>query len=159
MNMMLQKQHKLLLCHTKIADMHFSRLRAAVSNVEPLLPLTPDKLNDDSVAMYIDSMVARFAQLFNVLSYKIFPLMLELFLEDRVEDSFIDRLNRLEKVLYLDDTNWWLDLKSIRDTLARDDSMDLEATSTQLNKCASASKELLDYWTRLRAKMQSAHLI
>lgn len=49
-------------------------------------------------------MTTRFDKLQNIIGLKIFPIIINLLEEDAV--AFIDKLNKLEKLGYIEDTNW-----------------------------------------------------
>lgn len=92
--------------YVKIADIHAHRLQIAYQEVVKVLPLTAGKLEQLSIQefSFLDMMTNRFVQLQNTIGSRIFPLLLEILAEDA--GAFIDKLHKLEKLGYLEDTKW-----------------------------------------------------
>lgn len=148
------KKIDLLKEHIKITDIHAQRLSVGIKKISPLLPFTPDTcehLNNEQIAFF-DLTTTRFVKLQNSIGAKIFPLMLELLGEDA--HAFIDKLNKLEKLGYLEDADWWMELREIRNEIAHDYPHDYSILARQANKFFIAAQDLLIFWNNLKIKIQ-----
>lgn len=136
----------------QIADKHSSRLTTAVTKTKPLLPLDVEKfkaLQDEEIA-YLDMLTTRFGKLQDVIGAKIFPLILEILQEDA--PAFIDKLHKLEKLGYLENTNWWLSIREARNQIAHDYPSNDDILCEHFNNFALKAGELISYWALLKKK-------
>lgn len=90
-------------------------------------------------------MILRFSKLQDILGTKIFGLLLAALGENA--DALIDKLNKLERLNYIADINWWMDLREMRNQFAHDDLI-----HTHLILLITRSKELLAFWDSLKTK-------
>ncbi len=145
-------QKDLLIQYSSIADIHARRLVLALERVSHLAPFNAQKceeLTDDEVAFF-DMLTTRFSKLQDVIGAKLFPLLLDILGEDA--KSFIDKLNRLEKLDYLDDADWWMRLREVRNQIAHDYPDDYEQIARHANNFVAMARELLDFWQEFKAK-------
>lgn len=148
------KQRSFLTDYSNKADIQAARLNMALVEVNSLTPISVDilaSLPAEKLA-FLDMMTTRFSKLQDIIGSKIFPLILELLQEDAI--TFIDKLNKLEKLGYIDDTNWWIELREIRNKLAHDYPDDQDSISTHLSLVLVKSTELLDFWQNLKNKIK-----
>jgi len=75
---------------------------------------------------------------------KLLPAVLELTYEEGNLDSFIDKLNRLEKIGGLPSVKQWLILREMRNQFAHDYPEDPKIQAVLLNRAIGLAKELLD---------------
>jgi hypothetical protein len=139
--------------YTKIADIHAISLREALGEVNKLTPITVsvlESLSRQQVA-FLDMMTTRFGKLQDILGSKILPLILEV-LEEEAE-SFVDKLNKLEKLGYIEDANWWGTLRIIRNQIAHDYTDYYGVICEHLSIFLSKATELLEFWNRLKIKI------
>ena len=114
------KQRSFLAYYANIADIQSTRLKDALTQINKLIPLSAAVLANlptDKLA-FLDMLTTRFGKLQDIIGSKIFPLILNLLEEDAV--AFIDKLNKLEKLGYIEDANWWRELREIRNKIAHD---------------------------------------
>lgn len=147
------KKQIILQDYINIADIHSKRLIEALLEVSGLMPLTPEKFNTLSANQiaFFDMLIMRFSKLQDVLGAKIFPAILERLGEDG--NSFIDKLNKLEKLGYLQDANWWMGLREIRNQVSHDYPDDYELICSHVALLVVKARELLEYWKDLRTKI------
>ena len=148
------KKIELLLEYTKIANLHAERLEAALSHTKALLPLSAEALAtlSDEAAAFLDMTTTRFGKLQDVLRRKIFPLILETLKEDDAI-SFRDKLNRLEKLGFINDAHWWDELRDIRNKLTHEYPDSYELLANDFNRLAPIARELLLFWQNLQEKL------
>jgi len=89
---------------------HMSYAQSVFRSVIPLNAKTLEDLSSDQVA-YLDQLIYRFTKLQDTIGRKIFPIMLGLMGEDTTDSSFIDKLNKLEKIGALKTKQFWQDLR------------------------------------------------
>ena len=151
------KQHVLLSDYLKVADIHAARLKGALGQFSHLMPLSADdlaKLPLEQVAL-LDMMTMRFGKLQDIIGAKIFSLILNILGEDAA--SLIDKLNKLEKLNYIDDINWWMDLREIRNQVMHDYPDDYDAIISHLSILTVKANELLLFWDILKNKINALH--
>lgn len=83
---------------------------------------------------------------------KVFPLTLDLLGEDA--NTLIDKLNKLEKIGYIDDANWWMDLRETRNHVTHDYPDEYSTLVKHFNKLAQQAQELLLFWSAFKDKLE-----
>jgi hypothetical protein len=96
-------------------------------------------------------MTTRFGKLQDIIGSKIFPIILNLLEEEAV--AFIDKLNKLEKLGYIDDANWWIELREIRNKIAHDYPDDHDLICSHLSVVILKAAELIEFWQKLKTKI------
>lgn len=149
------KKQTMLVDYLKIADIHAARLKEALAQFTNLMPLSAEslaKLPIEQVA-FLDMMTMRFGKLQDIIGVKIFSLVLDLLGED--VGSFVDKLNKLERLGYIDNVNWWMDLREIRNQIMHDYPNDYEAVALHLAMLGKKANELLLFWDGLKNKIDA----
>ena len=139
----------------EICDLHSDRLRMAMQHMETLFPLTPEKWEDlkPEDLGFLELMTSRFAKLQDTMGRKVFPLLLESLGEHEKNDSFIDNLNKLEKLEILPDVNFWNRMREVRNEIAHDYPENPDEKIAKIRDCFQASQELLSFWEDLKKTM------
>jgi hypothetical protein len=148
------KQKQFINDYIQVADLHASRLCAAINHISPLIPINADefKLFGDEQIAFLDMASTRFGKLQDIIGARIFPFILESLAEDA--PSFIDKLTKLEKLGYLADYNWWMQLREIRNQVAHDYPNDYAILAVHFNQLINYSEALLTYWSDLKKMMK-----
>ena len=147
------KQRSFLAYYANIADIQSTRLKDALIQVNKLLPLFAAVLANlptDKLA-FLDMMTTRFGKLQDIIGLKIFPIILNLLEEDAV--AFIDKLNKLEKLGYIDDATWWIELREIRNKIAHDYPDDHDLICSHISVVIVKAAELIEFWQKLKTKI------
>ncbi len=147
------KQRSFLAYYANIADIQSTRLKDALIQVNKLLPLFAAVLANlptDKLA-FLDMMTTRFGKLQDIIGLKIFPIILNLLEEDAV--AFIDKLNKLEKLGYIEDANWWVELREIRNKIAHDYPDDHDLICSHISVVIVKAAELIEFWQKLKTKI------
>ena len=147
------KQRSFLAYYANIADIQSTRLKDALIQVNKLLPLSAAVLANlptDKLAFF-DMMTTRFGKLQDIIGLKIFPIILNLLEEDAV--AFIDKLNKLEKLGYIEDANWWVELREIRNKIAHDYPDDHDLICSHISVVIVKAAELIEFWQKLKTKI------
>jgi len=104
-------------------DKHLLRINSAYLRMSSFMPLNKKKylgLSEQNITD-IDQFLYRFGKLQDVVGEKLFPAILMFLHEEKIHSkSFIDILNRLEKLEILDNKEDWFELRKIRNDLAHD---------------------------------------
>lgn len=135
----------------EICCKHETRLQFALTRTQHLYPFTLEQiehLNEEDLGI-LDSLLIRFSKLQDTLGEKVFPLLLE-YLGERVDSmSFIDKLNKLEKLEILPSAQWWKKLRVIRNSLTHEYPDAPEFMAKILNETVGESKKLIEFWHTL----------
>jgi len=147
------KQRSFLAYYANIPDIQSTRLKEALTHVNKLIPLSAAVLANlptDKLAFF-DMMTTRFGKLQDIIGSKIFPLILNLLEEDAV--AFIDKLNKLEKLGYIEDANWWRELHEIRNKIAHYYLDDHDLICSHISVATIKAAGLIEFWQKLKTKI------
>lgn len=129
----------------QICRLHAERLSWAAETLRPLFPLTENsltRLSPIDLAVF-DQFVVRFSKLQDSMGAKLFPAILELTKEQGSLNTFIDKLNRLEKIGALDSAAQWLEFREMRNQFAHDYPTDGALQASLLNQAFEMTESLL----------------
>ena len=134
-------------------DKHILRMNSAYRKTLAIMPLNVDKyiaLSEDEIE-HIDQYLFRFSKLQDTIGKRLFKAIFSL-LEEEVEDlSFIDILNRLEKLTILESAEQWLELRKIRNTLSHTYEDEPEEMSIAINAIFNKKQSIESIYNRLIA--------
>ena len=101
---------------------HIQRINTALKLLDPVFPLTEDRLNalSDEQTAVLDQFLYRFAKLQDCIGLRLIPSVYVLLENDTVVRPFIDILNRLEKLEILTSAEDWQYFRSLRNSLAHE---------------------------------------
>lgn len=125
---------------------HSERLRWSMLQLEEKKPFTAERvsrLTDIELAIF-DQFIVRFSKLQDIMGAKLLPAVLELTHEEGELGTFIDKLNRLEKIGALSSVEQWLRLREMRNQFAHNYPDDPEIQASLLNKAFDMADYLLD---------------
>lgn len=126
------------------AERHNHRLAWAMSQMQRWMPLTAErfeKLTNEELAA-LEMFASRFGKLQNILGVKILPLILEITQEPGDYPTFIDKLNRLEKIGAIPSADAWSLFREIRNGFTHDYPDDPELNADFLNHAYEQGKQL-----------------
>lgn len=140
-----------------ICQTHAERLRWSMQHLADKKPFTAadlSALTAIELAVF-DQFIVRFSKLQDSMGAKLLPAVLELTHEEGELNTFIDKLNRLEKIGALVSVEQWLRLREMRNQFAHDYPDDPVIQSVLLNKAFDMAEQLLlclEHVTRFAAK-------
>jgi len=138
-------------------DMHLKRMNFAKNKVNfPLKYKTYDSLGLEDFS-YLDQFVFRFSKLQDTIGTKIFPLILEILGEEVKKLSFIDRLNRLEELEFIN-AEKWIELREIRNSATHEYFSNMYMIVDNLNAIYEASNELEKIYINLKEKIKEKNV-
>jgi uncharacterized protein YutE (UPF0331/DUF86 family) len=141
----------------EVCEIHRQRLETALKHIQHLLPFTKDKLKNltDEEFGFLELFTNRYCKLQDMIGNKIYSFILEFLQEKKESESFIDRLNKLEKLEILPSSKHWLQMREIRNHITHEYPDHPEFMVSNLNKAIEFAKSLLEYWRQLKEKFPS----
>jgi hypothetical protein len=131
-----------------ICKIHVERIKMALKRTNNLFPVTEQRLTSLTEEEYgfVEILTNSFAKLQENLGQKIFPAILRLLKEDIENKSFLDRLNKLEKLEIIPSVVFWDSLREVRNNLIHEYENNPKLQVKALNECVLKCQELLNYW-------------
>ena len=136
-------------------EQHISKLSSAHRKLKPLFPLTLtvyQGFNDDTVS-YLDQYLYRFSKLQDSIGQKLFKAVLAYKKEEVSSKPFIDIVNRLEQLHYINDVDGWFELRNIRNQLAHDYEDNSVELIVILNNIFAMKERLESYYFSIVEKL------
>ena len=124
---------------------HKMRIEKSYAKVKEIFPLSAPRyqsLSDDEVEA-IDQYLFRFAKLQDTLGQRVFKLIVSEYEENIETFTFIDILNRLEKIGVLEDVNIWKKLRDVRNDIAHQYDDEPQQMAEALNNIFAYKTELI----------------
>lgn len=137
----------------KTANLHAKRLQFAMDKLQPLMPISGTRfaqLSEQEILLW-ELFSSRFSKLQDLMGAKLFSLILELSEEPGESDTFIDKLNLLEKIGLIPDARKWRELREIRNHLSHEYPDDPEKNATYLNQAFAIAPYLLQCFETMKA--------
>ncbi|MDN3522975.1 hypothetical protein [Halomonas ramblicola] len=134
---------------------HLHHLQHALGSLEGKLPLTGQQLaslDDDSV-QDLDQFVLRFGRLQDAMGARLLPATLAVLQEPYEDRPMIDKLNRLEKLGFLESGDQWQQLRIIRNRFSHDYPDDPEKNAALLNLAIRSVDDILAILKRIEEKL------
>lgn len=135
----------------KIALLHQERMERAAEYLQNFFPISAEKLEHltfDELAI-LELYTSRFAKLQDQIAQKVFTLLLQLLGELESGMSFIDKLNRLEKLQIIDSAEQWQKLRWVRNHISHEYPDDPEIMANYLNDAYNMKSLLIDCLQRI----------
>jgi predicted nucleotidyltransferase len=119
-----------------------------VKDIFPLSSLRYKDLNDLEIQA-IDQYLFRFAKLQDTIGEKLFKIIVSQYVENVEELTFLDILNKLEKIEILSSVNIWKKLRAIRNNISHQYDDEPEEMAEALNEIFAYKEELLDIFNNI----------
>lgn len=154
------KNLEILKIEQTTCNLHADRIYRALLEIEKMRPLTIDSLEEMQTheLAITELLTARFAKLQDTIGEKIFPLLFVSLGEDIKGMSFIDRLNRIEKLGYIDNAHSWFCYREARNRIAHEYHDSPALMLQNLSEVISLAEKLLSYWKYLDEKIANKFL-
>ncbi len=130
---------------------HKMRIEKSYAKVKEIFPLSAPRyknLSDDEVEA-IDQYLFRFSKLQDTLGQRVFKLIVSEYEENIETLTFIDILNRLEKIGILEDANIWKKLRDVRNDIAHQYDDEPQQMAEALNNIFAYRNELLNIFDNI----------
>ncbi|MBS0286791.1 MAG: hypothetical protein JSR17_05810 [Proteobacteria bacterium] len=141
----------------KVSDIHVERLKYAVQHLKELFPLKVDSLGELSMERLsiIELMISRFSKLQDYVGSQVFNYILTNSGENTDEMTFIDKLNKLEKLRIIESADEWKKMRQLRNHLTHEYPDHPEITVHFLNQTFDFSNRLLEAYKQIVKKQQN----
>lgn len=142
------------------ADRHIQALCSAQQEWDRLSePMSIEKIESEpQLVRLTDQILFRFAKLQDAMGQRLIPATLGALRELYEEWSMQDRLDRLEKLGFIE-TELWLEWKEIRNRLAHEYPDDNALRFANLEAAIKASKELTKNYLQWRTQLNQRNLL
>ena len=128
----------------KECRLHQRRLRYAHARLGGKLPLEAAQWEtlDEATVTDIDQLLFRYNKLQDAIGQRLFPAILHLGGEWRDEETFIDKLNRLEKLGVIPSSDLWMECRQIRNRMTHEYPDAPEQNASNLNRVVASIPQL-----------------
>lgn len=137
---------------------HVHHLRLALTALQALLPFNAEsfqQLTDEQIKD-LDQFVFRFSKLQDCMGVRLFPALLECLEEPYDQRPMLDKLNRLEKLGFIESVENWQKIRVIRNKFAHDYPDDNERNAQQINRACEAAVDLMAMLERVEVKFHQS---
>lgn len=136
----------------KIADIHSSRLIFAINGLNSIFPLSASAVDNLSEHHFllIELLTTRFSKLQDFMGTKLIDAFLNAKGELISQMTMIDKLNKLEKLGLIDDSNLWINMREVRNHLSHEYPDHPEITAQYLNQVFELAPLLLLFLDKLK---------
>jgi hypothetical protein len=134
-------------------------LQRALGQLRLLLPLTGVQFQSltDAQIQTLDQFILRFTKLQDAMGSHLFPSILEYLQEPFEERPMLDKLNRLEKLGYVDNAETWGNVRNIRNKFAHDYPDDPEKNAALILIATEAAQAMVDALGAIEKKLRLEH--
>lgn len=139
-----------------VANLHAERLTYAMEHIKPKIPITWEMIANLSKEdlLFFELFSSRFSKLQDFMGNQLFPHVLKISGEQIDAMTFIDKLNKLEKLELLLSAEQWMDLRQVRNNLAHEYPDHPELTAEAFNEAFMLGPTLLNCLERLKTFAQ-----
>jgi hypothetical protein len=134
---------------------HAHHLRHALASLEDKLPLSGSQLAnlDDEAVQDLDQFVLRFGRLQDAIGARLLPAVLNVLQEPFEDRPMIDKLNRLEKLGFLESGEQWQRLRAIRNRFSHDYPDDPDKNAALLHLAIQSVDDVMAILQRIEQRM------
>jgi len=130
-------------------DGNFVHIHNALEKLKPYLPIAPSHLDERDVVEHIDQMIFRFMKIQDGMGRRLIPLIVEVLEADASEMTFLDKLNRIEKIGLIEPGEWNV-YRKIRNDLAHTYPEEKEELTEAINEAAAVVQQLEAAYLKMR---------
>ena len=140
-------------------ERHVYHLFHAMLSIRTFLPLT-DKtytnLSDEQI-QDVDQFILRYTKLQDTMGSRLFPAILGYLTEQFEDRPMLDKLNRLEKLGFIDSVEQWQTVRNIRNKFAHDYPDDPNKNAAHLNFALESVSVLYAMLTTISTQLNTAY--
>ena len=123
--------------------LHVEVLDEGLDDAKPFMPFSNRSVMDKKMLRIFDQIAYLFTKLQDTMGEKVLPLILILAQEPLpVNVTFIEKLNRLERIGAIPSAEEWKSFRVVRNTLAQDYPDDPELRASAINRFIEAATQL-----------------
>jgi hypothetical protein len=133
----------------------------ALTSLDPILPMTGERFGHltDAQVQSVDQFILRFTKLQDAMGSRLFPAILHYLQEQYEERPMLDKLNRLEKLRYIQSAEVWQNIRNTRNKFAHDYPDDWERNAALINVACEAAADMYDILTGIETKLKIDQLV
>ena len=140
-------------------ERHIYHLFHAMQSIRAFLPLTEKtyvNLTDEQI-QDIDQFILRYTKLQDTMGGRLFPAILN-YLNEQFEDRpMLDKLNRLEKLGYIDSVEHWQEIRNIRNKFAHDYPDDPDKNVAHFSVALESVSGLYDILSTINKQLKGSY--
>jgi hypothetical protein len=138
-------------------ERHAYHLSRALHLLSPILPMTGEQFASltDAQIQTLDQFIFRFTKLQDGMGGHLYPAILDYLQEPYEGRPMLDKLNRLEKLGYIQNAETWQSIRSIRNKFAHDYPDDSEKNAALVNLAAEAARSMAHLLTAIEEKLRA----
>lgn len=128
----------------------------ALTAITPVLPMTGEIFEHltDAQVQSLDQFILRFTKLQDAIGSKLFPAILQYLQEQYEERPMLDKLNRLEKLGYIQSAATWQNIRNTPNQFAHDYPDDYEKNGALINVACEAAEEMYNMLMSIKNKLE-----
>lgn len=131
-------------------------LSCALTSLGSILPMTGERLEclTDAQVQALDQFVLRFTKLQDAMGTRLFPAILQYLQEQYEERPMLDKLNRLEKLGYIQNAEEWQNIRNTRNKFAHDYPDEWERNAALINIACADAADMYSILIGIEAKLE-----
>ncbi|SNZ10649.1 hypothetical protein SAMN06265182_1913 [Persephonella hydrogeniphila] len=126
----------------EIAKIHLDRLKNAKEEIIEKNLIENLDIDDFEIVKVLDTFIFRFIKLQDYLGQKLFRRFLEIIGEYYENMSFLDVLDRLEKLEIISSADRWMEIRKLRNKLTHEYPDEIEEMKLELTEALNAIPEI-----------------
>ena len=128
----------------------------ALTSLDPILPMTGERFEHltDAQIQSVDQFILRFTKLQDAIGSRLFPAILQYLQEQYEERPMLDKLNRLEKLGYIQSAEAWQNIRDTRNKFAHDYPDDWEKNAALINLACKAAAGMYSILAGIEQKLK-----
>lgn len=132
-------------------------LCGALTTLAPILPMTGEKFEHltDAQVQALDQFILRFTKLQDAMGSRLFPAILQYLQEQYEERPMLDKLNRLEKLGYIQSAEAWQSIRNTRNKFSHDYPDDGERNAALINLAREATAIMHNMLSGVEKKLKA----
>lgn len=145
----------------EIADLHANRILIAIEHIKAKIPVTAKKIHHLTAEelSFFELYASRFSKLQDFMGSNLFTALLENVGEQTETLTFIDKLNKLEKLQVIKNSDEWKKMRNIRNILAHEYPDRPEITAEIFNTAFSYGPMLLECLKNIKVFLKTRDLL
>jgi uncharacterized protein YutE (UPF0331/DUF86 family) len=143
----------------KIAQIHLNRLERTIEEMQNLGDLDNIDFEDFEIIKLIDTFIFRFMKLQDYMGNKLFKAFLITVGEYTDDMSFIDILDKLEKLRIINSTEEWLKIRKLRNKLAHEYPDEFEEIKQDIKEALKYVDFLKDAYVKIKNYLLERNLL
>lgn len=131
----------------------------ALTSLDPILPMTGQTFEHltDAQVQSVDQFILRFTKLQDAMGNRLFPAILQYLQEQYEERPMLDKLNRLEKLGYIQNAEAWQNIRNTRNKFTHDYPDDWERNAALINVACEAAANMYYMLAEIEKKLKIEH--